>query len=165
MSDGRGRFQYLPKIPKYTANASMDSERSPSKMETNIRESSTTDYCMEGASSSGPTVSNMKASLLTIESPVQAFIDGLIPASMKDKLKTDCAMESESTPFNKLLMRANGLKAKNRAKEKSSLKAEVYSRALSKMISSKAMAKCTIILPETILKDNGKMTRKKERAP
>ncbi len=74
-------------------------------------------------------------------------------------------MESESTPSNELLMSANGLKAKNRAKEKSSLKAEVYSRALSKMISSKAMAKSTIILPETILKDNGKMTRKKERAP
>jgi hypothetical protein len=61
----------------------------------------------------------------------------------------------------KQLIKVNGLKEKNKVKEKLFLKVEAFSKAILKMIQNKDMEKCIIILQEIILKDNGKMIKNK----
>ncbi len=70
-------------------------------------------------------------------------------------------MALENIPLMKRYMKANGHRAKSLEKEKLFLRVEVFSKDLSEMISKKGMERCTIILRETILKENGKTTRNK----
>ena len=54
-------------------------------------------------------------------------------------------------------MRANGLKVRNKGKEKSPLKVAVFLRVTSKMTRNMVMERCIIILQETISKESGLM--------
>ena len=55
------------------------------------------------------------------------------------------------------LMRANGLKVRNKGKEKLPLKVAVFLRVTSKMTRNMVMERCIIILQETISKESGLM--------
>lgn len=121
------------------------------------------DYCTVKADLFGAMESSTKASLQITELQDTEFTDGPMEACMKDKSKMDWDMAQANISLSKPLTKDSGLKAKSLEKVRSFSKVEAFSKDLSKMTWSKAMAKCTTILQETISKGSGKTTRNKEK--